>query len=98
MVPSLPGFVSSIDLTLSFPIGLTYLYYICFLVGFAISASVYIVLHKLFPAHATQAFVKDAPVPAVLMREYRDSWDARHEPILAPPEKGGYNIPETRKE
>ena len=53
-------------------------------------------LHMVFPAHAPQAFVNNAPEPAVLMRDYRNSWDAREEPILAPTEKEDYSISAAR--
>lgn len=57
------------------PIGLTRLYYICFLSGLAISATVYCVLHWIFPVVAVQYFVGTGPSADVLMREYRDRWD-----------------------
>lgn len=74
-VPSLPGFVAYVSPGINVPIGLTRLYYICFLSGLAISAAVYCVLHLLFPAGAVQDFVETAPPAASLMREYRERWD-----------------------
>jgi len=74
--PSLPGFIASVNSNVSVPIGLTHLYYICFLAGFAISASVYCFLHLVFPARRLQDFVVHAPPAKVLMEEYRSACDA----------------------
>lgn len=63
------------------PIGLTHLYYICFLSGIAISASVFIALHYLFPAEQVKEFVDSAPSPAILQVEYRERWDAEAEDV-----------------
>lgn len=71
----MPGFVASVQTDVSIPIGLTHLYYICFLVGFAISASVYCLLHFVFPARMSEEFVKDGASAAFLMQEYRDRWE-----------------------
>lgn len=71
----MPGFIASVQRSLSVPLGFTHLYYICFLSGFFISAVVYTVLHYIFPAKAVQQWVKSSASPAVLMREYRDQWD-----------------------
>ncbi|RJE17958.1 hypothetical protein PHISCL_09704 [Aspergillus sclerotialis] len=73
--PSLPGFVSQVNPSIKVPIGLTHLYYICFLTGLAISAAVYVTLHYLFPVRSVRQFVESAPPARVLMREYRERWD-----------------------
>ena len=73
--PSLPGFVSQVNPSIKVPIGLTHLYYICFLTGLAISAAVYVTLHYLFPVKSVRQFVESAPPARVLMREYRERWD-----------------------
>lgn len=57
------------------PLGLTHLYYICFLTGLSISAAVYVALHYLFPVKRVKQFVDDAPPAGVLIREYRERWD-----------------------
>jgi NCS1 family nucleobase:cation symporter-1 len=59
------------------PIGLTHLFYICFLSGITISATVFIALHYFFPASSVREFVQSAPPPAVLMTEYREQWDTQ---------------------
>jgi len=71
----MPGFVASVQSNVIVPIGLTHLYYICFLSGFVISASVYCFLHFLFPAQACSDFVESSPAAAILMAKYEQTWD-----------------------
>lgn len=71
----MPGFVAAVQTSITVPIGLTHLYYICFLSGFAISAGVYCFLHFVFPAKMSQGFVKDGSSPAYLQRDYQERWD-----------------------
>ncbi|KAL1628101.1 hypothetical protein SLS56_006032 [Neofusicoccum ribis] len=73
--PSLPGFVASLDASVVVPVGLTRLYYLCFLSGFCIAAAVYAALHAAFPARAVAEWVAGAPPAGVLMRAYRERWD-----------------------
>lgn len=73
--PSLPGFVAHVNENIQVPIGLTHLYYICFLTGLCISAAVYVALHFAFPVQSINQFVQSAPPARVLMREYRERWD-----------------------
>ncbi|KAE8149174.1 permease for cytosine/purines, uracil, thiamine, allantoin-domain-containing protein [Aspergillus avenaceus] len=89
IVPSLPGFVVTIDPSITVPVALTRMYYICFLTGAAISAIVFTVLHCIFPASGVQSFVKTAPASEVLMREYRQQWDNSHsvEALVEEPDK-----------
>ncbi|KAK6813025.1 hypothetical protein RU639_010779 [Aspergillus parasiticus] len=75
MVPSLPGFVAHADPSVAVPVGLTRIYYICFLTGTAISAGVYTALHYIFPTPEVRAFVEEAPSPGILLQEYRLRWD-----------------------
>ncbi|KUJ07643.1 NCS1 nucleoside transporter family protein [Mollisia scopiformis] len=75
VAPSMPGFVASVQLLVSVPIGLTHLYYICFLIGFAISSGVYCLLHFIFPAKGLNDFVASSPSPRSLMAEYQERWD-----------------------
>lgn len=82
VAPSMPGFVASVQPSVTVPIGLTHLYYICFLAGFAISAGLYCALHFVFPDRASQAFVRNAPEARVLMREYQDRWDGVEEEVV----------------
>ncbi|KAM5467015.1 hypothetical protein MauCBS54593_005635 [Microsporum audouinii] len=74
-VPSLPGFVTSVNANVQVPLGFTRIYQLCFLVGFGISASVYTALHLAFPDAKLQQYVSTAASPAVLIQEYRDSLD-----------------------
>ncbi|KAB8210767.1 permease for cytosine/purines, uracil, thiamine, allantoin-domain-containing protein [Aspergillus parasiticus] len=75
MVPSLPGFMAHVDPSVAVPVGLTRIYYICFLTGTAISAGVYTALHYIFPTPEVRAFVEEAPSPGILLQEYRLRWD-----------------------
>ena len=75
--PSLPGFVATVNASVTVPMGLLHLYDICFLVGFAICSSLYCFLHYVFPARKVQDFVTNAPAARVLMRIHREDTDAR---------------------
>ncbi|EEP81449.1 predicted protein [Uncinocarpus reesii 1704] len=75
-VPSLPGFIAGVNENITVPEGLVHLYQICFLAGFAISASVYCGLHFLFPVRAIQDYVANAAPADVLIREYREACDS----------------------
>ncbi|KAI9730557.1 MAG: hypothetical protein M1834_005798 [Cirrosporium novae-zelandiae] len=75
-VPSLPGFVASVNTNIHVPIGLTHLYDICFLSGFAISAAVYWALHMVIPASRVDEFVRTAPSPKELQLKYQEEIDA----------------------
>ncbi|KAK2858514.1 hypothetical protein FQN49_004657 [Arthroderma sp. PD_2] len=74
-VPSLPGFIASVNTNVHVPIGFTRIYQLCFLVGFGISASVYCGLHIVIPDARLQEFVSTAASSDVLVREYRDNCD-----------------------
>ncbi|KAF5862938.1 hypothetical protein ETB97_010979 [Aspergillus alliaceus] len=75
IVPSLPGFVAHVDPDITVPVGLTRIYYICFITGMVISATVYTALHFIFPEAEVKSFVDTAPSPGTLMCEYRARWD-----------------------
>lgn len=75
VVPSLPGFIAYVNPSITVPIGLTHLYYICFLTGMSISAAVYVALHYAVPDRRLQAFVNSAPPARQLMDEYRELYD-----------------------
>ncbi|KAE8379331.1 permease for cytosine/purines, uracil, thiamine, allantoin-domain-containing protein [Aspergillus bertholletiae] len=75
MVPSLPGFVAHVDPSVIVAVGLTRIYYICFVTGTVISAAVYTALHYMFPTADVKLFVDKAPSPEILMQEYRWRWD-----------------------
>ncbi|GBF64861.1 allantoin permease [Trichophyton mentagrophytes] len=74
-VPSLPGFIATVNMDVHVPVGFTRIYQLCFLVGFLISAFVYSGLHLLVPDRKLQEYVSTAASPAVLIRDYRDSID-----------------------
>ncbi|EFE44577.1 hypothetical protein TRV_00643 [Trichophyton verrucosum HKI 0517] len=74
-VPSLPGFIATVNTDVHVPVGFTRIYQLCFLVGFLISAFVYSGLHLLVPDRKLQEYVSTAASPAVLIRDYRDSID-----------------------
>ncbi|EFQ99464.1 uridine permease [Nannizzia gypsea CBS 118893] len=79
-VPSLPGFIATVNMDVHVPIGFTRIYQLCFLVGFLISAFVYSGLHLLVPDKKLQQYVSTAASPAELIRDYRDSLD-KEEPL-----------------
>lgn len=79
--PSLPGFIASVNTSFTVPVGLTHLYYICFLTGFTISAAVYCILHYVFPVSEAQRFVDSAGPVKVLIRAYREEWDGGAEEV-----------------
>ncbi|EGE09005.1 NCS1 nucleoside transporter family protein [Trichophyton equinum CBS 127.97] len=74
-VPSLPGFIATVNTDVHVPVGFTRIYQLCFLVGFLISAFVYSGLHVLVPDRKLQEYVSTAASPVVLIRDYRDSID-----------------------
>ncbi|CZR69975.1 related to uracil permease [Phialocephala subalpina] len=83
VAPSMPGFVASVQPSVTVPIGLTHLYYICFLAGFSISASVYCGLHFIFPAEGLNRFVASSPPARALMAEYQDRWDGETSEVVS---------------
>ena len=74
--PSMPGFISAVNPSVTVPVGCTRLYYICFLNGFAISSVVFILLHRFFPAEGVNAFVNGPMDNEQTMRYYQEEWDA----------------------
>jgi NCS1 family nucleobase:cation symporter-1 len=83
----MPGFVASVQPSVTVPIGLTHLYYICFLAGFAMSSSIYCLLHFVFPAHALNEFVSSSPPSKSLMVEYQERWDGESSEIVSDVDK-----------
>jgi NCS1 family nucleobase:cation symporter-1 len=88
----MPGFVASIDTSLTVPIRLTHLYYICFLAGFAISATIFCILHWVFPAKDVVNFVASISSPKLLMAEYQDQWDVGDSEITEDVSKNAYVV------
>jgi NCS1 family nucleobase:cation symporter-1 len=85
--PSMPGFVAAVQPSITVPIGLTHLYYICFLAGFAISASIYCSLHFIFPARELKQFVENSPSAKELMVEYQERWDGESSEFVSDVDK-----------
>ena len=73
----MPGFVTAVQPSVIVPVGLTHLYYICLMYGFATGASIYCLLHFIFPAVASKQFVADATSPRELMKGYQDRWNGQ---------------------
>ena len=73
--PSMPGFVSAVSTNITVSIGWTYLYYISFLVGTAITAVCFIALHYFFPVPAIKDYLITAPPRREVQAEYRAKWD-----------------------
>jgi len=73
----MPGFISAVNTSIHVPIGCTHIYDISFLTGFSIAASVFVLLHHLFPARAIDAFVQNnASTSRQVMAEFQDKWDS----------------------
>lgn len=71
----MPGFVSNVNTTISVSIGWTRLYYISFLVGFSISAVVFVALHQFFPAPSIKDFVLSPMTAEQIMADAQARWD-----------------------
>lgn len=91
----MPGFVAYINADVHVPIGLTHLYYICFLSGIAISGAVYAALHYFFPDQRLKAFLDNAPPSRVLIADYTEFYDDMGESVNASGEDGKNNWTET---
>lgn len=70
----MPGFLASVDTSISVPTALIHLYYICFLVGFCLSATVFCLLYYIFPPSEVMDFI-DSNSAKSLMADYQDRWD-----------------------
>ncbi|GJC89774.1 transporter aclS [Colletotrichum liriopes] len=75
VVPCLPGFIAAVDMSVTVSEGATELYYMSYLYGLLSSGLVYALLHKVFPARALYAFVRDAPSPRELQEMQKGKWD-----------------------
>ena len=78
VAPSMPGFIASVNQSVTVPIGLIHMYYICFLVGFSITASVFCLLHFVFPAKQVVNFVASSLSAKILIADYQDRWDGEN--------------------
>ncbi|KAK2053059.1 NCS1 nucleoside transporter family protein [Colletotrichum caudatum] len=75
VVPCMPGFVAAVDTSVTVSEGATELYYMSYMYGLFSSGLVYALLHKVFPAKALDAFVKDSPSARELQHLHRGKWD-----------------------
>jgi hypothetical protein len=75
----MPGFVSNVNNSIHVSIGWTRVYYLSFLVGFAIAAVVFVALHHFFPAPNVKDFVLSPASHREVMAEYQTKWDATEE-------------------
>ncbi|TQV94190.1 NCS1 nucleoside transporter family protein [Cordyceps javanica] len=73
--PCLPGFVASVNSSVSVPDSIRELYMTNYLYGFFSSGLVFVALHKAFPARAVDGFVKNEMAAAEVQRYYSDRWD-----------------------
>ncbi|KAK6383952.1 hypothetical protein LTS17_003244 [Exophiala oligosperma] len=73
--PSMPGFISNVNSSITVSIGWTRLYYISFLVGFSISAVTFVALHHFFPAQAVREFVARPETAKETMLDAQTRWD-----------------------
>ena len=80
-MPSLPGLVAYVNPEVEVPDGLMHLYYICFLAGLAISGTVYVSLHYIFPVRRIRNFVSSAIPAGELILQYREQLDDSVETI-----------------
>ncbi|EXJ56818.1 hypothetical protein A1O7_07162 [Cladophialophora yegresii CBS 114405] len=83
--PCMPGFVSNVNNDIHISIGWTRVYYLSFLVGFAIAAVVFVALHHFFPAPSVKDFVLGPATAKQVMAEYQARWDATEENGIAIP-------------
>ncbi|KAL6246430.1 hypothetical protein RBB50_006666 [Rhinocladiella similis] len=79
--PSMPGFISNVNNSITVSIGWTRLYYISFLVGFSISAVTFVALHQFFPAQAVKDFVARPETAKETMLDAQTRWDNEGVPI-----------------
>lgn len=74
VAPCLPGFVAAVNTSVKVPDGATEFYYLNYLYGFLASASVYSLLHFVFPDQKLDAFVRDSPSAKEVQQAYDESW------------------------
>ena len=91
VAPSMPGFIASVNPSVHVPVGCTRIYYMCFLLGFAISSVVFVFLHTVFPAHQVRDFVRSSPKSNELVYMYRNRWDEEAERMGYRKESGSGN-------
>jgi nucleobase:cation symporter-1, NCS1 family len=74
VVPCLPGFVAAVNTSVKVTDSATEFYYLNYLYGFLVSASIYSLLHFVFPDQKLNAFVRDSPSAKELQQTYDERW------------------------
>ncbi|KAF3002141.1 hypothetical protein E8E14_002811 [Neopestalotiopsis sp. 37M] len=75
VAPCLPGFIASINTSISVPDGAIELYYLNYLYGFLSSALCFALLHWIFPDAYVDAFVKGPETAKEIMYQHHLVWD-----------------------
>ncbi|KAI1441916.1 NCS1 nucleoside transporter family protein [Annulohypoxylon stygium] len=75
VAPTLPGFIAAVNTSVIVPDGLTQLYYMSYLYGFASSFFAYALLHKVFPDIPLNSFVNGGGTAEQMMAISREKWD-----------------------
>lgn len=75
VAPCLPGFVASVNSSVTLPDSMRELYMTSYIYGFLSSGVVFALLHVVFPAHAVNNFVKDRQSAAEVQKHYSERWD-----------------------
>lgn len=73
--PLMPGFIAAVNTSITVPEGATELYYLNYLYGFCASATVFILLHLIFPSAPLDSFVKNSMTSHDAMYASREKWD-----------------------
>lgn len=71
----MPGFIAAVNTSITVPEGATELYYLNYLYGFCASATVFILLHLIFPSAPLDSFVKNSMTSHDAMYASREKWD-----------------------
>ncbi|CRK24231.1 hypothetical protein BN1723_013215 [Verticillium longisporum] len=75
VIPCMPGFIAAVTPNVTVTDGATELYYMSYIYGFLSAGTVYILLHRFFPAKAVDAFVRGSPSPKELREATYGHWD-----------------------
>ncbi|KAF2009429.1 NCS1 nucleoside transporter family protein [Aaosphaeria arxii CBS 175.79] len=75
IAPIMPGFVASVNKSISIPDSLIQLYFMSYIYGFFSSAVVYVVLHVVFPAPSLDTFVKSEASATETIQKSKANWE-----------------------
>jgi NCS1 family nucleobase:cation symporter-1 len=70
-----PGFVASVNTSITVTDAATELYYLNYLFGFLTSGFVFYILHLAFPSERVNEFVGSSSSPAEVQSFYRENWE-----------------------